>query len=271
VGVRLIDVAEEGVEVLLPRRSGAVLEAEASLPEGPGGVARLLQHLGDGRVLGKDWPLAVRAGSGMAGVPMALTPDGRWLFRGGREPDLSLHDLSGPEPRLEWKVDDVETDYMPGSIDVTPDGQILALATQNHNEIDPLRMFRRTSKGLAPMAFPNIPAKEVRISPSGKLLAVSGERVSLVDLTSATPTVRTTIDLDGAESGEPDLLFTPDARRLVMRYRKAVTTWDTATGQKLGECILPRAPSAVALAPDGRHMAVGFSNGTILVFGLRPR
>jgi WD40 repeat protein len=45
--------------------------------------------------------------------------------------------------------------------------------------------------------------------------------------------------------------------------------WDTATGGVVRTSSLPRSPSSIAFAPDGRHLAIANRHGMVLIVRLR--
>lgn len=197
-------------------------------------------------------------------VRQSLSADGRWLARASWNPALSLYDLSGPEPREHVVLKELADKRSVKSVAVSPDGAYLAAATDRNYEGEPVALWRIEEKGLRPVAFPYLTGTHVRFSPDGKTLAVAGGgTVTLVDMTTSAPADRLKISPESRGS-ELKVYFSPDATRLVTVAEGDVRVWDAADGRKLAGWSLPHAAS-VAIAPDGRHVAVGNANGTAWV------
>ena len=202
-------------------------------------------------------------------IPQVLSSDGRWLLRGGGKPALTLFDLAGPEPRAHASVAELGGRLRVGSVALSPDAKFVAVAPDQTNRAEAVRMYRVSDAGLHPLGFPHVTGGFVRFSPDGRTLAVATRRaVTLVDL-APTPAPRKPIELgDDGWGGNLSVMFTPDGARLVTVRERKVGVWNAADNAKLGELELTVAPTSVALGPDGRHLAVGNPNGTVFVVRL---
>ena len=200
-------------------------------------------------------------------VRQSLSADGRWLARASWNPALSVYDLAGPEPREHAVLKELTGSRSVHSVAVSPDGAFVAAAIDQHNEGEPVLLWRVTEKGLRPVAFPYLTGDHVGFSPDGKTLAVAGGgAVTLIDLTTPAPAERLRIATD-VRGSDLKVFFSPDAARVVTVGGGDVRVWDATDGRPAARWSLPHAAS-VALAPDGRHVAVGNTNGTVWVLRL---
>ncbi|HUR53544.1 MAG TPA: hypothetical protein VMZ71_05415 [Gemmataceae bacterium] len=203
-------------------------------------------------------------------VPQVLSPDGRWLVRGGETPAVTVHDITCTEPRLHAALAELDERTSVSSLALSPDGNFVAVAADQTNQREPIRLFRVIESALKPLAFPHITGSQVRFSPDGRTLAVAGgQSVTLVELANA-PTPRRPIELgDGGWGSNLDVLFTPDGARVVTLRERTIGVWGVGDGKKIGQVEMPSVPVSVGLAPDGRHVAVGNPDGTVFVLRLR--
>jgi WD40 repeat protein len=202
-------------------------------------------------------------------VWQSQSADGRWLARASWNPALSLYDLGGFEPREHALLKELGSNRSVRSVAVSPDGAFVAAALDQNHEGEPVILWRVTDKGLQQVAFAYLTGSYLRFSPDGKTLAVGDAgSVTLIDLTTPAPAERLRLTLEQRGWGwDQQVLFSADASRVVTVSRRTVTVWDAADGRKVAEWLLPHA-TAVALAPDHRHLAVGNTNGTVWVLRL---
>jgi len=199
-------------------------------------------------------------------VGMAFSGDGNLLAVGSYGPVLRLWDLGGDKPRQRFVLDEKDGKGVQ-SLALSADGTLLAAGTDSGDRI--LRLWRVTEKGLRRLPTPPVEARHVAFAPDGKTLAYNGDdwAIHLWDLTSPVPVTRATLEghkLPGWSGVVRDFAFSADGRRLVSGGQdRRVIVWDAASGQKLHEWKMPAEVNAVALAPDGRHVAIGNWNGTI--------
>jgi WD40 repeat protein len=202
-------------------------------------------------------------------VRQSLSADGRWLARASWNPALSVYDLGGGEPREHAVLKELGDSRSVRSVAVSPDGALVAAAFDQNNDAEPVLLWRVVEKGLRPVAFPYLSGSYVQFSPDGRTLAVADNRtVTLIDLTLPAPAARLKLPLDDRGSGgNLKVTFSADGTWVVTVGGRTVTVWDAVAGRKVVGWSLPHA-AAVALAPDGRHLAVGNTNGTVWVLRL---
>lgn len=147
------------------------------------------------------------------------------------------------------------------SVAVSPDGRRTALGV-------PGRVLLRDGAATTPFpvapdsfrmgstAFPNT-AAHLAFSPDGARLAVDERTGRLVVWDVATRQALWSAD----EADVSSLAFSPDGARLAAGSigGKSVRVWDAATGALLHTWTHPRFVTAVAFAPDGRHVAAWLS------------
>jgi WD40 repeat protein len=193
-------------------------------------------------------------------VGMAFGGDGKQFVIGNAWPQIQLWDLSGPEPTKRLEMNHKDPSHTMDQVALSPDGRLLA--SGRHTNDHTLRLWRIEGDQLEQVAIPRVEALHVLFAPDGKTLAFGDHNggVHLWDLTGPIPTDRQRL------SGSHPIAFTRDGRQLLtLGHEGAVIVWDPATGQKLHEVKLAQGVGAAALSADGRHFAVGNSNGTIYI------
>jgi WD40 repeat protein len=104
---------------------------------------------------------------------------------------------------------------------------------------------------------------EMRFSPDGKFLAQTQYSDATVwDLAGDAPKVLAKIEgLQMAWRAS----FSPDGHKLLIEAFGGPTMIYDSAGKKLRELELPARPISIAVAPDGRHLAVSNQNGTVYI------
>jgi WD40 repeat protein len=138
------------------------------------------------------------------------------------------------------------------SLALTPDNRLLAAGLVDHR----IRLWDYVAqKERAVLAGHNGPVHALAISPDGKYLASGGrdQFVRLWDIAQEQP-----IQTWKMRSDHPAVAFTPDSQTLIVAGadEKEMKLWDLATLTVSQTIDCPRA-SALALTPDGKHLAAG--------------
>ncbi|HEX3148251.1 MAG TPA: hypothetical protein VHR66_09205 [Gemmataceae bacterium] len=62
------------------------------------------------------------------------------------------------------------------------------------------------------------------------------------------------------------LMFTPEGKQIVASSEDgSLRFWDATTGDLVGAITLPRRPTNITFTPDGKLLAVAFSDPTVLI------
>jgi WD40 repeat protein len=277
---------EDGTTRLWDLSGGRVRE-HAALPGGWGQLA----FTPDGKTLASGsgnsplrlWDVSGVAPKERATLPghshgpfgLALSGDGRVLATGSVTPILRLWGLGGPRPREWLTLPNDKQNTGVSSVALSPDGRLLVTGRQWNDRT--LLAWRVTDAGLKPASFPRVEARRVALSPDGRTLALTddGQAVQLWDLSSPVPVERARLQghqLQGWSDVVHAFAFSADGRLLASAGRDGrLIVWDVATAAKRHEWLLPAEASAVAFAPDGRHLAVGRGEGTAWVLRLPAR
>jgi WD40 repeat protein len=203
---------------------------------------------------------------------LAFSPDGRNLASTAVGPEF------GQEVRIWDPATGQERLILRGHADrvmgvaYSPDGRRLATASADQlvklwdaDQSQELFTLRGHTHWVMAVAF----------SPDGRRLASAGrdQTVKIWDVTRK----QEALDLEAPGCRPACVTFHPDGRRLVVGgtseeemneegKRGCVRIWDAATGQEAGRPPeLERPVQSVACSPDGRHLACGMINRTIVV------
>ncbi len=216
-----------------------------------------------------------------------LTPDGRRLYAVGQTylPPRNSVILESLEPVRAWDAATgqvVFTGTMPGPYVgrpvFSPDGQLLKLP-ENH-------MLREVRFGgqrpLLGIAADVCLGPMLGISPDGRLLAAAESAdlfsprraVCVFEIATGRLLARIEAPLDYPQAHA----FSPDSRLLTVSGPDALHVWDATTGEPLLRLAVDRLPhwtgnrfvACLAFAPDGRTLASGHADGTILLWDMTP-
>ena len=227
--------------------------------------------------IGAEQPPHVLDCEGDRRLALAFSPDSKMLATSGKDRTIRLWDVrTGHElRRLRGHRDEVR------SLAFSPDGKTLACASGNNTgEVmqDPgIRLWNvATGKQLRRLDY-HLGVAEIIFSPDGNLLASAGgaaEDEPMVRLWD----VGTGKCLRQLQGRANRLAFTPDGRLLAGCGwgRNAASTelvlWETATGKELRRIEGPYdVIASLAFAPDGRTVATGQDDSTILMWDLTGR
>jgi WD40 repeat protein len=218
-------------------------------------------------------------------LTMHLTADGRTLHAisqnlgpKGRSPALHAWDVATGK-RLRFEPLDSQ-DFLVAYSRFSADGRFLALNGRILDAATGKELLHPSLDGLSlgtPVAF----------SPDGALLATGVHRelkgpktfvqemiaLQIWELATLLPVAR-------LETGRlAHVAFTPDGQRVVTAGRDALKLWDLASGSVVARRAAPGRfwgsfgpsfASALAVAPNGRSVATGHADTTILVWDLSP-
>jgi WD40 repeat protein len=220
-------------------------------------------------------PVCDVEGTTMGGGTLHLSGDGSRLATVGIDRTLRVWDTaSGKELHA------VETPAGEArSLALAPDGKTAAVGTHFHDDPNNDRFEVRVvelagGKVRWQRRYDYGDAKALAFAPDGRTLAAHDDDSTVRLWDTATGEERRLKGADGARFGGP-VAFSPDGRTLaVTRYnleawRFSVQLWEVATGTLRRELEGHAGPlSALAFAPDGRALATGSDDTTLLLWDL---
>lgn len=207
---------------------------------------------------------------------LALSADGQTLAAGGIDHKVQVWDVRTNDPTERLKLDgDAE---WPPAVALSPDGVRLAYAGPGHS-VHLWILAGLEPRERAAIAGNGWPISSLAFSPNGKILAAGTNNGTRVwDISTAVPQLLSAGKPIGRSYGI-SIAFTPDGKRLVAAdqisdpaglkaSRPAVCVYDVATGDRLHAWEMTVPCWAIAMAPDGRHVAVARRDGLTLILRL---
>ena len=212
---------------------------------------------------------------------LSLSADGRTLASGGGDRKVRIWDLGGGRPKERLTLDG--DDRWPPVVALSPNGVHLAFSGPEHS----VRLW--VLAGLEPRERARFEGKGWRISslaisPDGKVLAAgSNAGTRLWDISGKPRELHPAIRLLGVSTARPineclgfSMAFTPDGKRLIAAdeifdrdgrkpSQPAICVYDVPSGQRLHRWDISVPCWRIALAPDGRHVAVARQDGITLI------
>ena len=192
---------------------------------------------------------------------VAFSPDGKLLASGDTDGVVRI-----------WDVNiNIELDTLKGhssevtSVTFSPDGKTLATASS----IDGVRLWDvNTTRLLRIPTQRRIAANCIVFSPDGSQLAGGGMdgSIRLWDVNTGTPLTKVWHHPDWIGG----IAFSPDGTTLASAGGKTIQLYDVDTGQRVYKTFTGHTAgiTSVVYTPDGKHIASGSEDGTILLWDL---
>ncbi len=196
-----------------------------------------------------------------------LTMDGRLLALGLRDEKLELWNVAA-NPAV--KLGSVSTDGQAnGTVRFSPDG--LRLATEGHDKAAIWDVANGAPKKLYEIETTGTPYA-VAWSPDGKSLAyVQGANLSFWSIDAKAPRKKPyEVQTDGEYFANQVLAYHPTGKWVAVIGQKSgnVFLYNPADGTLAKSWTFPVAPTDLAFAADGRHLAIANPNGTVYILRL---
>lgn len=204
---------------------------------------------------------------------VAFPPKGKGFASACAEPVLRLWKLEDLTPEV-WAVISKDKAQSLGisSLSFSHDGKLLVGGSMIGNQT--LRIWDTSREQLAEKSPPAAQAKLVACSPTEPILALAGDDgvIHLWDLGKSPIEKLRKIDAHEGKKLPPiikALAFSPDGKTLASSGQdKRVRLWHVANGAKRREWQFLDEGRALAFSADGRHLAVGNSDGTLYILRL---
>jgi WD40 repeat protein len=209
-------------------------------------------------VVAGKWGLSLEDHTGTI-LAIAFSPDGQTLATGGRDGTLRLWDVrraketARKKPHGDWVF----------TLAFSPDGKVLASAGADK---DVLIWDLATGKPRHRLRGHENDVDSVVFSPDGKLLA-SGSRDGTTKLWD-TATGKEVRQFRGAVG-----TFSPGGKHWISCGDSRLVVWDAATGARQAHILRPApvySPDSLAIAPDGKTLAVRCDSERIYLWDLDP-
>ena len=204
---------------------------------------------------------------------VAFSPDGKLLASGCHTPVLRVWKWDVLTPGV-WEILADEDSSARGiaSLAFRHDGKLLAAA--NHLGKESLNLWTTNGERVTEREIPAMIARRAACSPTEPILAFAGDEaaIHLWNISDDRFEKRRTLPGHIGKAFPPfvkALAFSPDGKILASSGQdKSVRLWDVANGTKLREWTFRFEAHALAFSSDGRHLAVGNSDGTLFLLRL---
>ena len=216
---------------------------------------------------------------------MSFASDGETLAAGYNDHKVRVWDMRGPAPKERLALVGDERWFAAAAI--SPNGAHLAFSGAGYS----IRLW--VLAGLEPRERAVIqgtgwPVSSVAFSPNSKIVAAgTNGGTQLWDISGAKPSaLHPTRNFFGFSTAHPindclgfSMVFSPDGKRLIaadqvfdkagrLPSRPAVCVYDVVSGDRVIEWDLSAPCWAIALSPDGRHVAAAQQDGATIIFRL---
>lgn len=221
---------------------------------------------------GPNGPLVLPGGSALA---LEFSSDGKTLVGTDHEYQqphfIKVWDLSGLRPRLRIAKSVMATNDNVATISsLSRDGKTLAYCTRSPNQLVLLDLSGPEIVERVAIDYGDVKLGTCAYSPDGKALAVGtskGEKIWLYDLTTDTPTTKTTLHYD--ETDQLNLLrFSPDGKWLAHANFRNTALWNLSEGKAEPSIVYGTRSFSVAFSPNSRALVTQGPVHTLAWFDL---
>jgi serine/threonine-protein kinase len=198
---------------------------------------------------------------------LAFAPGGKILASAGNDRTVRLWEVDTPSPR---ELSTLEGHAAPIHVlSFSIDGRLL-VSGGSDGALHLWGFGKRSYEARATLECHAGRIASVRLSGDGRVLATGGNdhRVKLWDIRSGVPQRQPLHSLVGHQSAVRGVHFSPDDRHLVsVDADGLVILWEVSSGRRVFDWRISQSSTAAAHAftYDGRYIAVGLSDGSIVV------